>query len=229
MPTIPDNHFLDANILIGCSATYDALNEILNGYFRRDYIFHTSNTAQDEAEGVLRGRKNVALQKLDKIFNMFPARQASVEELDEVYERLGYGQYAGRNSDLSDDYLEVYKSELVDQINSENRRKAINDASKRFQQARANLSNNLQRDNFHLSNCSGIDHKSLSKDQFDDLMDIIDYEPDVIIALDCSEISEELGETVLLATHDKGDFLGHKSSIEEKLPKVKVRTPASFL
>lgn len=222
------HHFIDANIAIGCSASFDYHYGTVSGYFREDVTFHYSELLENETIDVLERKEQTALNIIEQSHHeLRKIYDPDEDDVSDVFKDIGVGRFAA-NKELHDHFLSYHEDRLAELLSEGNKNEAQMFIVDAFSSARRQLRNNLERSNFCKQDCSGSGHKS--SNAFNKLNKKIGVpRADSFLVLDSEEVADELGETVLFVSLDKNHIVSNKKQIEKVISDVDVRHPKDFL
>lgn len=232
---MPENHFLDANVIIGSLISWDAQHDRSVRYFETQGMFkHTSKRVFGECNGVFEGSRRELLRYLKEFYRRF---NQSVDplHLDFHIQRFTADYSAG----LEDDRMKRIVGNFVRTHMTDLRNVALG-GEQTFGEFKQNIRDAIKYALNELIcrctdaagaeifryDCCPVDHGPLYSAQYELLFSSMNYAPDVDVLLDSYHIKEtQLQSTVRFITTDFIHIIQHKITIERVLPGILIINP----
>lgn len=233
------NHFLDANIIIGSTLYWDRHYERAARYLHLENIRrHTSGRVYDECRGVYGRFRRTIISYLTYLFRNLPSSpnpftlDSTINAITERYLRT-IGSSGQKNlirsfarSNMEDIRQCMLRSE---EERIQYRQKIIDTIKEALYTLEFICSEDT--DALILSySCCPDEYTDLLAAEKSALLERITYEPDINVLLDSFNImTHRIQSQIHFITTDKNHILQNASAIEEILPGILIRDPASFL
>ncbi len=237
--TMAKHHFLDANIIIGSTLYWDRHYELTTKYMHLEDIGrHTSERVYDECRGVYGGFRRTIISYLAHLFRNLPSSpnpftlDTTINAITEKYLRTldSHRQSNLIRSFMRSNMEDIRQCMLRSEEERDQYRRKITDTIK---EALYTLQFTCSEDTDALIVC----YSCCPQDYTDDLaaeknalLEVIQYEPDTNVLLDSFHImSHRIQSPTHFITTDNNHILQNATAIEERLPGILIRDPASFL
>jgi len=232
---MPENHFLDANVIIGSLIPWDTQHNRSVQYFETQGLFrHTSSRVCDECTGVFEASRRELLRYLKEFYRRFNQfsnpliLDHSIQSFNRDYSaRLG----DDRMRRIVDNFMRVNRTDLLNvALGGEQR---FGEFKQSIQNAIIYALNEIVRRctdaegvEIFRYDCCPQDHTRLYAAEFADLFSSMNYAPDVNILLDSFYIKEYyLQSTVHFITTDFTHIISKKDQIERILIGILIFSP----
>lgn len=225
-----ENHFLDANVIIGSLISWDAQHDRSVRYFETQGMFrHTSRRVYSECVGVFEGSRPVLLRYLKEFYRRFNGFSDPIR-LDTLIQQFTSEYSAG----LENDKMKRIVSSFV-RANMPDLRNVALGGEHTFGEFKQSVRDAIIYALNELGcrcidtagaeifrfDCCPTDHTPLYALQYGNLFSSLNYAPDVNVLLDSYHIKEtQLQSTVWFITTDIIHIKTNKVKIEQVLPGI---------
>lgn len=232
---MPENHFLDANVIIGSLISWDAQHDRSVRYFEIHGMFrHTSLRVYGECTGVFEASRRELLRYLKEFYRRFNQTSDPLH-IDALIQRFTAEYSAG----LADDRMKRIVSNFVRTHIMDLRNVAlggertfgefnqdIRDAIRYALDELANRCIDAEGAEIYRYDSCPSDHTPVYPAEYGVLFGSMNYAPDVNVLLDSYHIKEtQLRSTVRFITTDFTHITRNKVTIERVLPGIHIFNP----
>jgi hypothetical protein len=232
---MPENHFLDANVIIGSLIPWDTQWDRSVRYFETQGMFrHTSLRVYGECTGVFEGSRRELLRYLKEFYRRFN-QSSDPMYLDHHIQQFTADYSAGFDDEkmkrIVANFVRMHMTDLRNvALGGEQSfgdfKQSIRDAITYALNELANRCIDTEGAEIYLYSCCPIDHTPLYASEYRMLFTSMSYAPDVNVLLDSYHIKEtRLQGTVHFITTDFTHIIQHKVTIERVLPGIIIFNP----
>jgi hypothetical protein len=232
---MPENHFLDANVIIGSLIPWDAQRDRSVRYFETQGMFrHTSRRVYGECNGVFEGSRRELLRYLKEFYRRFN-QISDPMHLDHHIQQFTAGYSDGLDDDRMKrtigNFMRTHMTDLRNvALGGEQKygefQQSIRDAIQYALNELACRCIDAEGAEIFRYDCCPSDHTPLYTVEYGALFASMNYAPDVDVLLDSYYIKEiQLRSTVQFMTTDFTHITRHKATIERVLPGILICNP----